>query len=167
MWSLFPFEQIAFSLEQLRTLQAVLLPRPVICQKLAVTKTHQPPFVLGGGDQLVPQFPFSALVEELWIQPWRGPKPGVQAGGRGKGAFLFCDPLPCPRLVREMPWTLFLPCFPLTHLPEQERSRVGELKAIFFAALSKSWKFFQRQVRSSISLPFKIWRERPLESVDL
>ena len=52
MWSLFPFEYVASSLE-LGTLRAVLLLKPLICQKSAVTKTHQPPFVLGGRDQLV------------------------------------------------------------------------------------------------------------------
>lgn len=131
-------------MEQLGTLQAFLLPRPFICQKLAVTKIHQPPFVLGSGDQLVLHFSFSVLLRELWTEPSRGPHAWV--GGCSFLTFS-CVFLALLRLMREVLLTfhdicssLLLPHFPLTHLPEQERNRVGGLQAVF-TALSKTGSF--------------------------
>lgn len=143
----------------MRTLQAVLLPRPVICQKLAVTKTHQPPFVQAVGTSLSHSFHF-----QRWLESCGRSRP--EAPGLGWGAFLFRVPPPEQAKKGDAagPSTrcVHLPCFsPISYsLIFQNKKQSGRTEGRFYCFV-KNWKFFQGLVRSSNTLTFKSWRERP------
>lgn len=157
MWPLFPFEYVASSSKQLGTLQAVLLRRPILCQKPAVTKIHQPPFVLGSRNQVVLRFVFSTGGRAVG-RAIQGPQAWV---GGCSSLTLPCVLLASLRLTRAVPLTfrdicssLLLPSFS-SHSSSRTRQKQSGWAAGRFHCFVKDWKFFQRLMRSSKSLSSK------------